>query len=60
MKRLKSVLEDVVGVAGVGLVAYGAWAIYPPAGFIVAGLFMVSVAAAAGRARALRERRGDR
>ena len=30
-------LRDLAGLSGVGLVAYGAWLIYPPAGFIVGG-----------------------
>lgn len=30
-------LRDLAGLGGVGLVAYGAWLIYPPAGFIVGG-----------------------
>ncbi len=35
-------LRDLAGLSGVGLVAYGAWLIYPPAGFIVGGcLFLL-------------------
>ena len=30
-------LRDLAGLSGVGLVAYGAWLIFPPAGFIVGG-----------------------
>jgi hypothetical protein len=31
----------VPGMAGAGLVAYGAALVYPPAGFIVGGLFLL-------------------
>ncbi|RJK62115.1 hypothetical protein [Serratia marcescens] len=33
-----SVLSVLVGVAGAVLLTYGVWLIYPPAGFMVAGL----------------------
>lgn len=32
---------DAFGVAGGGLVGYGAWQIYHPAGFIVGGFLMI-------------------
>lgn len=35
-------LCDAVGLAGLGSVAYGAWLIYEPAGFIVGGLLAVA------------------
>ena len=31
------ILTPLVGVLGALLLAYGAWLIYPPAGFVVAG-----------------------
>lgn len=31
------ILTPLVGVLGAFLLAYGAWLIYPPAGFVVAG-----------------------
>ena len=31
------VLRDMIGLAAVGLIAYGAWLIFPPAGFIAGG-----------------------
>lgn len=31
------ILTPLVGVLGALLLAYGAWQIYPPAGFVVAG-----------------------
>ena len=39
MKHLSSTLPDVLLVAGTAAVSYGAWQVYPPAGYIVAGLF---------------------
>ncbi|MCW5704289.1 MAG: hypothetical protein KIT82_17105 [Bradyrhizobium sp.] len=35
------VARDLAGLCGVGLVSYGAWMIYAPAGFITAGLLLV-------------------
>lgn len=32
---------DTLLLAGAGCVAYGAWLIYPPAGFIVGGLLLL-------------------
>jgi len=34
-------LRDLAGLSGVGFVAYGAWLIYPPAGFIVGGSLLI-------------------
>lgn len=36
-----ALLRDLAGLSGVGLVAYGAWLIYPPAGFIVGGSLLI-------------------
>ena len=33
-------VRDLAGLCGVGLVSYGAWLIYPPAGFITAGILL--------------------
>lgn len=33
-----ALLRDLVGIFAVGLISYGAWQIYPPAGFITAGV----------------------
>ena len=33
--------RDLAGLCGVGLVSYGAWLIYPPAGFITAGILLI-------------------
>jgi len=34
-------VRDLVGLCGVGLVSYGAWLIYLPAGFITGGLLLI-------------------
>ena len=34
-------LRDLIGLSGVGLVSYGAWLIYPAAGFIVGGTLLI-------------------
>jgi len=40
--RAADIALDVAGVAGVGLIIAGVWRIYPPAGLIVAGVFLVA------------------
>lgn len=35
-----SLTIDLAGLCGVGLIGYGAWLIYPPAGFITAGILL--------------------
>lgn len=39
MQKLKPFVPDLLLAIGAGLVSYGAWTIYPPAGYIVAGAF---------------------
>ena len=34
-------VRDLAGPCGVGLVSYGAWMIYPPAGFITGGILLI-------------------
>ena len=34
-------VRDLAGLCGVGLVSYGAWMIYPPAGFIAGGFLLI-------------------
>lgn len=34
-------VRDLAGLGGVGLVSYGAWLIYPPAGYIVGGSLLI-------------------
>jgi hypothetical protein len=41
---LKSDHREIIGMAGVGLVAAGVGAIYLPAGFIVLGGFLIAAA----------------
>jgi hypothetical protein len=43
-------LRDGAGLAGAGLVAYGAWLVFPPAGFIVAGVLLLTGACLIARA----------
>jgi len=45
------VTRDLAGLAGAGLVAYGAWLIYVPAGFIVGGVLLILAAVLAARAQ---------
>lgn len=40
-RYLPSTLRDAAGISGVGLISYGSWLIYAPAGYIVAGTLMV-------------------
>lgn len=40
-RALPALLRDLAGLAGIGLVAYGAWMIHPPAGFITGGIMLV-------------------
>lgn len=35
------VLRDLVGIAGAGLISYGAWLVYVPAGYAVGGLLLL-------------------
>jgi hypothetical protein len=43
------VLRDLGGLAGAGLLAYGAWQSYPPAGYLVGGALLLAGAWIAGR-----------
>lgn len=45
------ITRDLVGLAGAGLVAYGAWLIYVPAGFIIGGVLLILAAVLAARAQ---------
>mgnify|MGYP001070936115 CR=1 FL=1 len=36
--------RDFVGLCGVALIGYGAWLIFPPAGFIASGVILAGVA----------------
>lgn len=37
-------LRDFIGIAGIGLMSFGAWLHYRPLGFVVAGAALVGVA----------------
>lgn len=40
---MNSMLVDISGVAGAGLMAYGAWLVYPPAGYLVGGALLIGL-----------------
>ncbi len=48
-------LRDLVGLGGAASVAYGAWLAWPPAGFMVGGLFALGGAWLAARTAAMRD-----
>jgi hypothetical protein len=50
--KLVAALPTLVGLAGTGLVAYGAWLAYAPAGFIAAGVLLLAGVLLDARARA--------
>ncbi len=39
---LPTLLRDAAGIAGAALIAYGAWQVFRPAGFITAGALMLA------------------
>ena len=41
---LVDLLRDLTAIAGVGLLGYGAWLAWPPAGFMAAGVMLFAVA----------------
>jgi hypothetical protein len=43
------VLVDGLGFAGAGAIAYGAWLIYVPAGFLVGGVLLMALSVLIGR-----------
>lgn len=45
------VTRDLAGLGGAALVAYGAWLIYVPAGFIIGGVLLILAAVLAARAQ---------
>lgn len=47
---LRGVLRDFCGLVGAALIAWGAYEIYRPAGFIAAGVLLLSAATMAARA----------
>ena len=47
--RFPHLLNDAIGFAGAGAVAYGAWLMYAPAGFLVGGTLAMTLSILAGR-----------
>lgn len=42
LQTLRDIARDAAGLTGAALLAYGAWRVYPPAGFIVLGLLLLA------------------
>lgn len=42
VSRIVPVVRDLLALAGSALVAYGAWLIYEPAGFIASGVLLLT------------------
>lgn len=49
MARLAVIARDAIGVSAVASISYGAWLIYPPAGFVTGGLLILAGVIAAAR-----------
>lgn len=47
-----AILPDTTAIAAVGLVSYGAWLVYHPAGFISAGTLLLAGVVLHGRGQA--------
>jgi hypothetical protein len=47
--RVPHVIADGLGFAGAGAIAYGAWLIYVPAGFLVGGMLAIGLSVLIGR-----------
>jgi hypothetical protein len=50
---LLDVIRDIAGIGAVASISYGAWLIYPPAGFVVGGVIVLVgvIASGFGKAR---------
>ena len=48
-RRVPHVLIDGMGFAGAGSIAYGAWLIFAPAGFLVGGVLLMVLSLLFGR-----------
>jgi len=48
-RRVPHVLIDGMGFAGAGAIAYGAWLIFVPAGFLVGGALLLALSLMFGR-----------
>jgi hypothetical protein len=42
MQVLGELARDAAGLAGACLLSYGAWLVYPPAGFIAGGALLIA------------------
>lgn len=42
MATLRELIRDGMAIAGASSIAYGAWLVYQPAGFIVAGMLTLA------------------
>jgi hypothetical protein len=49
MQKLTAMLPDALIVAGATALSYGAWLLHPSAGFITAGVLLVTGGIVAGR-----------
>lgn len=49
-RALPGIVRDIAGLGGAGLVAYGAWLVYAPAGFITGGVLLLAGAWLSARA----------
>lgn len=49
VRRSPHAIFDLMGFAGAGAIAYGAWLIYVPAGFLVGGLLAMALSVLFGR-----------
>jgi hypothetical protein len=50
LAALPMVLRDLAGLSGAVLVAYGAFLVYPPAGYIVGGVMLLAASLFLARA----------
>lgn len=44
-----AIARDLAAVSGAGLVAYGAWLAYPPAGYVALGAMLLAVSIISAR-----------
>ena len=49
VRRTPHIVADALGFAGAGAIAYGAWLIYAPAGFLVGGVLLMALSMLIGR-----------
>ena len=48
-RRVPHVIADALGFAGASAIAYGAWLIYVPAGFLIGGVLLMALSILIGR-----------